>query len=169
MENTIHTLMEELTDIKKRFVDRKLYLYNKLGAVQKELSNIDKILEFKKSNEKELIEITKKRKKLLLLRRNIKEELKYFEEIDKDNQFSYNALGYYIKLYGNTKQVIEEIALNSANFYSSTPETIKKIDIAGFTEGEVKDTVLSLEKNFQKVFIDKEEQSIKAYNKCRVI
>ena len=53
--NTIHTLIEELSYFKERFINRKLYLYNKLGAVQKELSNIDKILEFKNFTEEELI------------------------------------------------------------------------------------------------------------------
>lgn len=167
--NTIHTLMAELSDFKQRFIDRKLYLYNKLGAVQKELSNIDKILEFKNLSEKELIDITKKRINLLHLRRNIKEELKYFEEIDKDNQFTYNTLGLYLKMYESARQTIEDIATNSANFYSSNPETIKKIDISDYSEEEIDKAVESLEKHFQKVFIDKEEKAIKAYNKCRAI
>lgn len=167
--NTIHTLMEELSFFKERFINRKLYLYNKLGAVQKELSNIDKILEFKNFTEEELIDMTKKRKELLLLRRSIKEELKYFEEIDKDNQFTYNTLGFYIKMYRNAKQTIEDIAVNSANFYSSNPETIKKIDITGYSEEQIQKEVESLKKVFQKVFIDREERFIKAYNKCRVI
>lgn len=72
-------------------------------------------------------------------------------------------------MYGSAKQTIEDIAINSANFYSSNPETIKKIDITGYSEEEIDKEVKSLEKHFQKVFIDREEQSIKAYNKCRVI
>lgn len=169
MENNIHELMNKLNDIKDKFVKRKLYLYNKLGVVQKELSNIDKFIEFNNFDSDKKENIYDHRKKLLLLRREIKEELKYFEEIDKDNQFSYNSLGYYIKVYNDSKKTIEDIAVKSANFYTSNPDSIKRISLEGMTEDEIENLIENMQSKYEKVFIDKEENSLKAYNKCRII
>lgn len=162
----VHELMEEFKNLKKEFIDRKLFLAGQLGVLDKEINVLIKNNAYQEEDiEKHSLELCSKLKELELKRREIKEELKIISDIDENNKFSYHMLGYTINEYEKVKRVISMLNEETKN----KNQKVHSISIWEVNPNEVDKTYEALKAQYDKVFIDHVEKKIFYYNNCRAM
>ena len=163
--NNIHELMKELEDFKNRFVKRKISVANELGCLDKSINSLLKKMELEDLSSEELLKISSEFQNLCRVRREIKSELKIFNDIDEDNKFTYNMLGYTLKEYKNKCKVIERLSQNPEKY--NVNSDIKTIEVANKSDIEIEDLIERFKDKYDKVVYGTNTKKIYLYNNCR--
>ena len=165
----IHEIMKDAQVLKESFIERKLFLAGQLGVLDKEINSLIKDNAYKEIEDEVSYSLAfrTKLKDLETKRRVLKDEFKIICEIDEDNKFTYNMLGYTINEYSKMNNVMNRLK-NQKNIKFKNNGTLE-YSIEGKSNEEIDEIIKKLKTEYSKVFVNKEEGKISCYNKCRAV
>lgn len=167
----IHELIKETQTLKEAFIERKLFLAGQLGVLDKEINSLIKENAYKEAvNLNDVnysVEFATKLRDLELKRRMFKDEFKIICDIDEDNKFTYNMLGYTVNEYNKITRIMKRLELQGDVKFKNNGT--KEYSIEGKSSNEIDIMVKELRAEYSKVFVNKEENKIYCYNNCRAV
>lgn len=166
----IQELMEDTRKLKEEFVERKLFLAGQLGVLDKKINTLIKENAYQEHIDDEsnyALNFRKELKELELQRRQYKDEFKMFCDIDEDNRFTYNMLGYTINEFEKMTRAMKRIQGNSEVKFKNNK--MREYSIEGKDDEQINSFVIELREEYSKVFVNREEGKIYCYNNCRAV
>ena len=163
--------LPHLVTLKEAFIERKLFLAGQLGVLDKEINSLIKENAYKEAvNLNDVnysVEFATKLRDLELKRRMFKDEFKIICDIDEDNKFTYNMLGYTVNEYNKITRIMKRLELQGDVKFKNNGT--KEYSIEGKSSNEIDIMVKELRAEYSKVFVNKEENKIYCYNNCRAV
>lgn len=168
----INELMVDTKKLKEEFVERKLFLAGQLGVLDKKINSLIKENAYQgnivgESEEEYALNLRNELKDLELQRREFKDEFKIFCDIDVDNRFTYNMLGFTINEYEKMTRAMKRLEMNSEIKFKNNK--MKEYSIEGKDDEAINNFVIELKEEYSKVFVNKGEGKIYCYNNCRAV
>ncbi|EMH2710002.1 hypothetical protein SI855_002754 [Clostridioides difficile] len=166
MSKNIYEIMDEIKSLRTDFINRKSSLSKELGVISKRINQIEKMIEFNKDkldNERKA-ELIDELYILFVKKRKVKREFKIAIRIDEDNKFSYNMLGFTLKVYDDLLEKLKMVEKN--RFMDISQYGVYEIDVTNYTHEDIENKIQYLKPKYDMVFYSEDELVIYYYNRC---